>query len=141
MTFQDVEYDFPGQSMHELARLGSASSCLSSSTPLCPRTANSLQVNNAFNWIQTLLKESSIFWGNIETQTEDWNWKTEHLSIRERVEKLEVELMKKEAEVRLQMVEISRVDARQLRLKGDIVRLKGAESRERTFKVTGTWPP
>ena len=49
--------------------------------------------------------------------------------------------MKKEAEVRLQMVEISRVGARQLRLKGDIVRLKGAESRERTFKVTGTWPP
>lgn len=49
--------------------------------------------------------------------------------------------MKKEAEVRLQMVEISQVGARQLRLKGDIVRLKGAERRKRNLKVTRTWPP
>ena len=75
----------------------------------------------------------------METQTEDW--KTEHLSIKERVERLEVEVLKKEAEVRLQMVEISQVGARQLRLKGDIVRLKGAERRKRNLKVTRTWPP
>ena len=44
-----------------------------------------------------------------------------------------MELFKKEVEVRLQMVEIRKVEARQLRLKGDIVRLNGAESRKRTF--------
>ena len=70
------------------------------------------------------------------------NTVSEHLSIKERLGRLEGELLKNEAEVRMQMAKISQVEGRQMRLKGDIVRLNGAEnSRKGTFRVTGTWPP
>ena len=50
-------------------------------------------------------------------------------------------MLKNVAEVELQLVKITRMEARQRRLKGDIGRLKGAESIKRTLKVTRTWPP
>ena len=72
-------------------------------------------------------------------QTEDKQ--TEHPSIRQRLGRLEEELLKNEAEVELQMVKITRMEAKQRNLKEDIVRLKGVESRKRTFEITRTWPP
>ena len=50
-------------------------------------------------------------------------------------------MLKNEAEVELQMVKITRMEAKQRNLKEDIVRLKGVESRKRTFEITRTWPP
>ena len=50
-------------------------------------------------------------------------------------------MLKNATEVELQMVKITNMEARQRKLKGDIGRLKGVESRKRTFKVTRTWPP
>ena len=50
-------------------------------------------------------------------------------------------MLKNEAEVELQMVKITNMEARQRKLKRDIGRLRRAESRKRTFEITRTWPP
>ena len=61
------------------------------------------------------------------------------MCIRHRLERLELEMTKKEEEVVDQLVRIERMEARQKMLKHDIWRMRNDQNRKGTIK-TQTWP-
>ena len=61
------------------------------------------------------------------------------MCIRQRLERLELEVTKKEEEVVDQLVRIERMEARQKMLKQDIWRIRNEKNGKRTEK-TQTWP-
>ena len=61
------------------------------------------------------------------------------MCIRQRLERLELEMTKKEEEVVDQLVRIERMEARQKMLKQEIWRIRNDQHRKRTEK-TQTWP-
>ena len=67
------------------------------------------------------------------------NWESEHTCIRQRLERLELAVTKKEEEVVDQLVRIERMEARQKMLKQDIWRIRNDQNWKRTEK-TQTWP-
>ena len=117
--------------MQELVRLVLASYCPSSSTQRCLPIGSSHQV----------LKDNFLFgiwFWQLSGQFLE-NWESEHMCQRQRLERLELAVTKKEEEVVDQLVRIEKMEARQKMLKQDIWRIRNDQNGKRTEK-TQTWP-